>query len=355
MAPWRFNAVANYVALAARDKGQAVTGVAFTDTLPAAKLRLAWHRGAWELAAGVGHAPRVPEANERYLALKRMGTDWVGNPDLAPSRNTAVDLAAGFTRAGFRVDLGLFAGELDVDLLAEALGIQRPAFGVGSEVFVLPERRQLRQFLRNRDLHMMARNTLVIGSSLAICQAAFLEVAGIDHYVGRSRPVWRALHVVCGGFFFAEFTIGPMWAIPMDIAPRYSGFASAVAESGQVCIQVFFLRAGQNLGNRAYFPAHTRDLDTPAVLSAFIGQFYEARTAPRLILTSHDASERELLESALGKKAVIDRQPPQPGDVPITFADISKARAKLGYDPRVKIERGIPLFVKWLLSRAASE
>jgi UDP-glucuronate 4-epimerase len=55
----------------------------------------------------------------------------------------------------------------------------------------------------------------------------------------------------------------------------------------------------------------------------------------------------ELLESALGKKALIDRQPQQPGDVPLTFADISKARAKLGYNPRVKIEEGIALFVDW--------
>jgi UDP-glucuronate 4-epimerase len=55
----------------------------------------------------------------------------------------------------------------------------------------------------------------------------------------------------------------------------------------------------------------------------------------------------ELLENALGKKAVIDRQPMQPGDVPITFADISKAREKLGYDPQVKIEAGIKLFADW--------
>ena len=41
------------------------------------------------------------------------------------------------------------------------------------------------------------------------------------------------------------------------------------------------------------------------------------------------------------------RQPPQPGDVPITFADISKARAKLGYNPQVKIAAGIPRFVDW--------
>lgn len=54
-----------------------------------------------------------------------------------------------------------------------------------------------------------------------------------------------------------------------------------------------------------------------------------------------------LIENALGKKAVIDRQPLQPGDVPVTYADISKARARLGYQPRVKVETGIPLFVDW--------
>jgi len=55
----------------------------------------------------------------------------------------------------------------------------------------------------------------------------------------------------------------------------------------------------------------------------------------------------ELLEKSLGKKAILDRQPPQPGDVPITFADVSKARAMLDYHPRVKIADGIPLFVDW--------
>lgn len=58
----------------------------------------------------------------------------------------------------------------------------------------------------------------------------------------------------------------------------------------------------------------------------------------------------ELLEQALGKKAVIDRQPLQPGDVPITFADISRARERLGYDPQVKIEEGIPKFIEWFTS-----
>lgn len=55
----------------------------------------------------------------------------------------------------------------------------------------------------------------------------------------------------------------------------------------------------------------------------------------------------DLIEQALGKKANINQLPPQPGDVPITFADISKARALLGYIPKVDIETGIRQFVTW--------
>lgn len=61
----------------------------------------------------------------------------------------------------------------------------------------------------------------------------------------------------------------------------------------------------------------------------------------------------ELLEESLGKKAVIDPQPMQPGDVPVTYADLSKARRLLGYDPQTKIEEGIPKFVEWLKSAGA--
>ena len=53
------------------------------------------------------------------------------------------------------------------------------------------------------------------------------------------------------------------------------------------------------------------------------------------------------IEDALGKKAIIDRQPLQPGDVPLTFADISKAQRMLGYAPKVKVDKGIPMFVEW--------
>ncbi len=53
------------------------------------------------------------------------------------------------------------------------------------------------------------------------------------------------------------------------------------------------------------------------------------------------------LESALGKTALIEQLPEQKGDMPLTCADISKARELLGYDPRTKIAEGIPKFVEW--------
>ena len=91
---------------------------------------------------------------------------------------------------------------------------------------------------------------------------------------------------------------------------------AAHAEGGQICIQVFFLRAGQNLGNRAYFPSHAKELDEPEVLAAFIGQFYEARPAPKLILTSHDLPELDVLQDALAISAgqKVEIRHPKRGD-----------------------------------------
>jgi UDP-glucuronate 4-epimerase len=60
-----------------------------------------------------------------------------------------------------------------------------------------------------------------------------------------------------------------------------------------------------------------------------------------------------LLENALGQRAEIDWQPPQPGDVPQTFADITKARRLLGYNPQTQIEEGIRKFVEWFRDSAA--
>jgi excinuclease ABC subunit C len=74
---------------------------------------------------------------------------------------------------------------------------------------------------------------------------------------------------------------------------------AAFGEGGNSCIQVFFFRAGQNWGNRPYFPRHDRELSLEEVLESFVGQFYDDREPPKLILLSHAIPNRELLAEAL--------------------------------------------------------
>ena len=78
---------------------------------------------------------------------------------------------------------------------------------------------------------------------------------------------------------------------------------AAYEQGGSVCIQVFFFRAGQNWGNRPYFPRATADLSTAEILESFIGQFYDERTAPALVLTSETLAGKELLAEALSLRA----------------------------------------------------
>jgi iron complex outermembrane recepter protein len=79
------------------------------DLLPAARLRYNWRpRPGLRLSLTAGHAARLPEPNERYFALRRAGSDWVGNPGLRPSRSTGGDLNAHFEAARLRLDGSLF-------------------------------------------------------------------------------------------------------------------------------------------------------------------------------------------------------------------------------------------------------
>jgi len=78
---------------------------------------------------------------------------------------------------------------------------------------------------------------------------------------------------------------------------------AAHAEAGEACVQVFFFRAGQNWGNRPYFPRQTAELSLGEVLESFIGQFYDERPAPGMILLSEDVPNRGLLAEALGMRS----------------------------------------------------
>jgi excinuclease ABC subunit C len=137
-------------------------------------------------------------------------------------------------------------------------------------------------FLTGRSRAVMARMS-------AEMQAASDELE--FERAARLRDRIRALSSVA-----AETQVNPETVEEADV------FA-LVAEGGAACVQVFFFRAGQNWGNRAFFPRVDKSDDDAEIMSAFLGQFYEDRPIPRLILVSEPPAEQELLAEAFGLKA----------------------------------------------------
>jgi excinuclease ABC subunit C len=104
-------------------------------------------------------------------------------------------------------------------------------------------------------------------------------------------------------------------------------------EGGQACIQVFFFRAGQNWGNRPYFPRLPFDMDVPEMLESFVGQFYDERPAPKLVLLSDDIPDAALMAEALSLRAgfKVEVSKPQRGEKrEIMERAITNAREQLG-------------------------
>ena len=90
------------------------------------------------------------------------------------------------------------------------------------------------------------------------------------------------------------------------INPRGVAEADVVAlhmEGGQACVQVFFIRAHQNWGNRDFYPRTGSGADEAEVLQAFVAQFYDTKEPPRQILLSHPVEDEDLLAEALSGKA----------------------------------------------------
>ena len=83
---------------------------------------------------------------------------------------------------------------------------------------------------------------------------------------------------------------------------------SIFKESGKTCVQVFFFRSKQNWGNQAYFPKHDPDEKETKILSSFLGQFYENKSVPKLVLLNQDIEDKKLLEKTFSireKKEII--------------------------------------------------
>lgn len=90
------------------------------------------------------------------------------------------------------------------------------------------------------------------------------------------------------------------------INPRTVSEADVIAlhiEGGQACVQVFFIRANQNWGNRDFYPRISADHSHAEVIEAFVGQFYSSKEAPRQLILSHDIENADLVSAALSEAA----------------------------------------------------
>ena len=177
---------------------------------------------------------------------------------------------------------------------------------------------QAEAFLRGKSRAVMQR---LSDDMQAASDAMAFELAA------RLRDRIRALASVA-----QETQINPETLEEADVFALYS-------QGGQACVQVFFFRAGQNWGNRAYFPkipqgggADKSDEDAE-IMAAFLGQFYDDKPIPRLVLVSLIPAETELLAEAFaqksGRKVEINR--PQRGEKRQLVDDaLTNAREALG-------------------------
>ncbi|WP_420327959.1 excinuclease ABC subunit UvrC [Mameliella sp.] len=89
------------------------------------------------------------------------------------------------------------------------------------------------------------------------------------------------------------------------INPQTTAEADVIAlylENGQACVQVFFIRANQNWGNRDFYPRVGEDVGAAEVMEAFLGQFYDQKEPARLVLLSHGIEDEDLMREALTDK-----------------------------------------------------
>ena len=147
---------------------------------------------------------------------------------------------------------------------------------------------QAEAFLRGKSRAVMAT------------MAAEMEAAAEDlefERAARLRDRIRALSSVA-----QESQINPETVDEADVVALH-------VEGGQACVQVFFFRAGQNWGNRAYFPRITGAAEEEGVseeaqaMTAFLGQFYDDKPIPRLILANLEPAECALLAEAFALKS----------------------------------------------------
>jgi excinuclease ABC subunit C len=177
---------------------------------------------------------------------------------------------------------GVFAGRTRPCLLHQIKRCSAPCVGRVTPEHYAEFIRQAEDFLAGRDIGIRERFAAAMETA-----SAALEFETAASYRDRIRAL---AHI----------------SARQDINVQELDEADVIAaqrEANQTCIQVFFFRGGQNWGNRAYFPRHDKSAASGEVLAAFIGQFYDNKTPPKLVLLSEEVPDAALIEEALSVRA----------------------------------------------------
>ena len=188
---------------------------------------------------------------------------------------------------------------------------------------------------------VFASSSSVYGNDV---QAACTEESSTDSPASPYGATKKAGEVLC-------FTYHQLLKIPMTCLRLFTVFGPRQRPDLAIHKFVRLLEAGKPVpffgdgsSRRDYtFVADTVDGITRALDRADGYQIYNLGRGNPVTL----AEMLEAVERALGRKAVLDRQPEQPGDVRTTWADISKAKTRLGYQPKVQFEEGLEHFLAW--------
>ncbi len=137
--------------------------------------------------------------------------------------------------------------------------------------------------------HCLAGKSQLVQKQLGRAMQEASDAQDFEH-AARLRDRIKALTLVQAGQ-----GINPNFTQDVDVL-------ALAHQGGQSCVQVFFYRAGQNLGNRAYFPRHEKSHEPADILESFVGQFYDARAPAGRVLLNYPVPGRALLAAALSQR-----------------------------------------------------
>ena len=155
---------------------QGTRAVSRTDLVPSANVELAYSVGpGLELFGGAGSVARLPDPQERFYALRRTGSDWVGNPNLEPSRNNEADLGINFQTGRFSLRPTAFYSRLDNFVALHSQALRNQVMGIMNKAARSYEGVEARIYGGEASWSVAFSRSLLLAGGSLMCAAAQSE------------------------------------------------------------------------------------------------------------------------------------------------------------------------------------